>query len=354
MVEAEAKAAKPAAAITIRRRRDADIPALTAIRNMPQVRWGTLAVPYTSVHQMQQRLKASQDDVTALVACAGETVLGEAVILRRTMPRVGHGAGVGIMVHDAWRHCGVGSALFAAVLDLADNWLGLRRLELAVYTDNAPAIALYRKFGFEIEGVEVADAFRDGVFVDSYAMARLRGELPADDSPYPASPPAAPAAPFHLRASEPADLPGIAALMAQPIVRHGTLRLPYAPEAQSRILAEPEGAARAIVAEAASGIVGIAVLKPALNRRAHCGSIELVAVHEAWQRQGVGSALMAALLDIADNWLNLKRLHLAVLADNAAAVALYRRFGFVEEVTRRAEIFRAGGFADAKGMARLR
>jgi putative acetyltransferase len=120
------------------------------------------------------------------------------------------------------------------------------------------------------------------------------------------------------------------------------------------MLAEPEGAARAIVAEAASGIVGIGMLKTALNRRAHCGSIELVAVHEAWQRRGVGSALMAALLDIADNWLNLKRLHLAVLADNAAAVALYLRFGFVEEVTKRAEIFRAGGFADAQSMARVR
>jgi putative acetyltransferase len=239
-------------------------------------------------------------------------------------------------------------------MDLADHWLGLKRLELAVYTDNAPAIALYRKFGFEIEGIEEADAFRDGAFADNYVMARLRGDLPPDRSPYPELPPQAPAAPVALRPSEPEDLEGIAALMAQPIVRHGTLRLPYAPVALNRGLAEPDAATRSIVAEAAAGIVGIAVLKPGQNRRAHCGSIELMAVHEAWQRRGVGTSLMLALLDIADNWLNLKRLHLAVLADNQPALSLYQRFGFHEEATRRAEIFRAGGFADAKIMARLR
>ena len=30
--------------------------------------------------------------------------------------------------------------------------MNLRRVELTVYTDNAPALALYRKFGFETEG----------------------------------------------------------------------------------------------------------------------------------------------------------------------------------------------------------
>ena len=61
------------------------------------------------------------------------------------------------------------------LVDVADNWLNLRRLELTVYVDNEPAIRLYKKFGFEIEGTRRADAFRDGVYVDSYAMARLHG-----------------------------------------------------------------------------------------------------------------------------------------------------------------------------------
>lgn len=78
---------------------------------------------------------------------------------------------------------GVGAALMEAGLDLADNWLNLTRLELEVYTDNARAISLYERFGFECEGTMRNHAFRDGQFVDSHMMARLRqgpAELAAD------------------------------------------------------------------------------------------------------------------------------------------------------------------------------
>ncbi len=60
------------------------------------------------------------------------------------------------------------------MVDLADNWLGLTRLDLRVYVDNVPAITLYRKFGFEIEGTHQRFAFRDGEYVDAHVMARLR------------------------------------------------------------------------------------------------------------------------------------------------------------------------------------
>ena len=68
---------------------------------------------------------------------------------------------------------GIGSAMMAALVELADDWLDLKRLELTVHTDNAPAIRLYRKFGFEVEGTLRANAFRGGVYVDAHAMARL-------------------------------------------------------------------------------------------------------------------------------------------------------------------------------------
>jgi putative acetyltransferase len=77
-------------------------------------------------------------------------------------------------VRDDWHGRGVGSALMQAALDLADNWLNLARLELEVFVDNAPAIHLYQKFGFCIEGTLVQYAYRDGQFVDTYTMARLR------------------------------------------------------------------------------------------------------------------------------------------------------------------------------------
>ena len=57
--------------------------------------------------------------------------------------------------------------------DLADDWLDYARLELTVYTDNAAALVLDRKFGFEIEGTLKSYAFRGGRFIDAYTMARL-------------------------------------------------------------------------------------------------------------------------------------------------------------------------------------
>ena len=55
-------------------------------------------------------------------------------------------------VRDDWQGKGAGSTLLRAALDLADDWLGLSRIERHVYTDNAAGIALHEKFGFEIEG----------------------------------------------------------------------------------------------------------------------------------------------------------------------------------------------------------
>jgi len=82
-------------------------------------------------------------------------------------------------VRDDWQGKGAGTALMKAALDQADNWLNLERLELDVYCDNEAGVRLYRKFGFEIEGTLRRFAFRGGVYVDSFVMARLRPAPPA-------------------------------------------------------------------------------------------------------------------------------------------------------------------------------
>jgi len=66
--------------------------------------------------------------------------------------------------------------LLGALIDIADNWIGLERLVLEVYTDNIRAQKLYEKFGFEIEGRLRADSMRNGERVDAYVMARLKGD----------------------------------------------------------------------------------------------------------------------------------------------------------------------------------
>ena len=59
---------------------------------------------------------------------------------------------LGMGIHDEFAGRGIGTAMMASAMDMADNWLDLKRLELEVYTDNVPAIRLYEKFGFKKEG----------------------------------------------------------------------------------------------------------------------------------------------------------------------------------------------------------
>jgi RimJ/RimL family protein N-acetyltransferase len=55
-----------------------------------------------------------------------------------------------------------------------------------------------------------------------------------------------------------------------------------------------------------------------------------MAIAREWRGRGVGSALMEAAIDWARTQ-GLHKLSLGVFAHNAAAIALYRKFGFVEE-----------------------
>jgi putative acetyltransferase len=94
--------------------------------------------------------------------------------LNRFNGRRQHAASIGMGVHDAFTGRGFGRTILAAMVEAADDWLDIRRLELTVYTDNAVAIGLYRKFGFEQEGLLRSFGFRAGEYVDAYAMGRLR------------------------------------------------------------------------------------------------------------------------------------------------------------------------------------
>jgi L-phenylalanine/L-methionine N-acetyltransferase len=68
--------------------------------------------------------------------------------------------------------------LLKDLLDWADNWAGVLRVELTAYTDNAHAIRLYEKRGFRHEGVHQAYTLRNGYFLDALAMSRLHPNQP--------------------------------------------------------------------------------------------------------------------------------------------------------------------------------
>jgi L-phenylalanine/L-methionine N-acetyltransferase len=161
--------------IEVRRAEPGDYKAVQQVHAQPRAIWGTLQVPFPSEEVWKKRLTDAADEMYALVACVeGEVVAMAGLHLYPKSPRRRHVGYVGMAVHDKWHTRGIGTALMNAIIELADNWLNLARLELNVWTDNEPALRLYKKLGFEIEGTQRKYAFRDGAYVDAYAMARVR------------------------------------------------------------------------------------------------------------------------------------------------------------------------------------
>ncbi|MBH9554174.1 GNAT family N-acetyltransferase [Inhella gelatinilytica] len=153
------------------------------------------------------------------------------------------------------------------------------------------------------------------------------------------------------------DASSIAAAFADPEMYSGTLQLPYPGEAGWRTRIEgmlaPGSSDHVLVAERDGQFVGMAGLHPAgaSARRRHAMHLGITITATA-QGQGVGKQLMAALIDLADNWLGVLRLELTVYSDNARAIALYERFGFVREGLFRGYGLRKGQYVDTLSMAR--
>ena len=160
--------------VTIRHAEPDDYKAVQKVFAGPEAVAGTLQLPFPSAEVWRKRLSGPPENMHQLVACVNDEVVGEISLWTGSNPRVRHTAGFGMAVRDDWQGKGVGTALLEAALDLADNWLGVIRVELQVYTDNEAGIALYEKFGFEIEGTHHHSALRNGEYADAYSMARIR------------------------------------------------------------------------------------------------------------------------------------------------------------------------------------
>ena len=163
------------ATITVRAREMRDLEAVTEVMNCPGVVAGTLQLPLRSLEERREWFTQRAPGTHSFVAELDGRVVGQLGLHQDRAPRRRHCASIGMAVHDDFQGRGVGSALMAAMVDLADNWLDLRRIELTVYADNPAAVHLYEKFGFAIEGTHRDYAFRNGEYVDAHAMARLRG-----------------------------------------------------------------------------------------------------------------------------------------------------------------------------------
>ncbi|MEF1230798.1 GNAT family N-acetyltransferase, partial [Vibrio fortis] len=160
--------------IQVRRTEPSDARSVKEIYECPNAFRGTLQLPHPSLDLWEKRLTHVPEHVYSYVALYQGEVIGNLGLEVCVNPRRRHVASLGMGVKDNFAGKGVGSALLQTAVDLCDNWINIKRLELTVYTDNEQAINLYKKFGFQIEGESAAFAFRDGEYVAAYHMARIQ------------------------------------------------------------------------------------------------------------------------------------------------------------------------------------
>lgn len=117
---------------------------------------------------------ASQAAGRAKVVVAVEegAIVGHAGLAPMGLRRIAHVVRLDLCVHlGHWRR-GHGRAMLSHLVEWARDHPDVHKIELLVRSTNAPAVALYERAGFRLEG-RLVDRIRlaDGTFVDDLSMA---------------------------------------------------------------------------------------------------------------------------------------------------------------------------------------
>jgi RimJ/RimL family protein N-acetyltransferase len=161
---------------------EADVPALIALINTLATERNQLFIQPIDRASGEPLLRAhlasiaTSGNETVLVARDREQLVGLITGMRGDHPARRGVVEIGIGVRVSHRSQGVGFSLMMAL----ERWAreaGCHRLSLRVVTRNAPAIALYRKAGFAIEGMLEATAILDGQRIDELQMGKTLGPV---------------------------------------------------------------------------------------------------------------------------------------------------------------------------------
>lgn len=163
--------------ITIRHQEAKDLPSIGAFFNDHSLTANTSQIPYNDAEHWEKLFATQSNEKIQLVAESEGNIVGHLGIMLSSKPRKKHVALFAIAIHPDFQGKGVGSLLMEELINLCDNWLNIIRIELAVFTDNEHAIALYKKYGFEIEGTSRFDAFKNGRYASTHNMARIRPDF---------------------------------------------------------------------------------------------------------------------------------------------------------------------------------
>lgn len=359
--------------VTLRGQRNDDWDALYALLNRESVVPFTDELPYIADDVFRERYTNTEPGIYRLVGeislpSGRNRFVGMAQFQVRKR-RTRHAAALRFAIAPDYHGADVEAAFLARIVAFAEDWLAMRRIQTVAYEDDEHTLALLEGHGFTREATLRRYAFRRGVYADACLMARLKDaeagaqpeaeSAPEEHLPSPVgerqkSAKKAKSAGVLVRGIEASDWEDCADIVRGEQVYANTLQLPYLSRDVTRDrLENPPDDMHMLAAVVDDRVVGMLGLHLGVDRRAHAASLGMM-VHQDYQGRGVGSALMQAAVELAENWLNISRISLEVFIDNAAAIALYRNFGFAIEGTLRMYGYRAGRYVDAYVMARVR
>ena len=102
----------------------------------------------------------------------GKTV-GMAHLVGGKFDKNKHVGFLGISILRGFRRIGVGTAVMNYTIEWAKKQKGLEKISLTVFSTNNTAINLYRKFGFEIEGMSKKQYKIEGKYIDEIVMGKF-------------------------------------------------------------------------------------------------------------------------------------------------------------------------------------
>jgi RimJ/RimL family protein N-acetyltransferase len=259
-----------------------------------------------------------------------------------------------MFVVDGHRGGGIGRALLSALIDWARAG-GAHKVSLSVWPTNHPAIGLYARFGFQVEGRRHRQhRRRSGALWDSVVMGLVLDE----ESPGGPGRPAPPRAPIvipdagigfdggggggvGLREWRPSDVPVLTVLVDDPDIRRwlDAIPDPYTADDAAEFIAGARvqltaGTAVTLAVVAHGAPVGSAVLRIDAEdpRTAEVGYW----VGGAGRGRGVATAAARLLSDFGLQTLGLRRVELNAAVGNAASRRVADKAGFEPEGVRRA------------------
>lgn len=150
-----------------------DVKELNKIRRSEGVFETILSLKDETVDETYQYFTGDRSHTFIAEDVKAERIIGYIKLVIDEEKRRRHKANLSVAIHNDYQGNGVGSKLFTEAMDLAENWLMLKKIELTVLENNVPGIELYKKFGFEIEGVSRADTVVNGKYEDVVFMGKV-------------------------------------------------------------------------------------------------------------------------------------------------------------------------------------